>query len=171
MGITVQSHISADDFFTALKGKARKIAQEETQSMSASMKYIITHRLQLKGGNGRYPRWDPSPNNYPKSKKSFDFWKVQQRGDTEYWLMNGGNPSNIENHNYVRNLVTGKGWPLHMINAAFTGVKKDGTPSKIRAVGGLIFSTQMPNGLTPWLKIKRQTLIDNVNERIEQELK
>lgn len=162
MPITTQAHVNASDFFHNLSKKAKVIAEEEAEKMANSMVYILRHRQMMKGGNGQFPRWDNKGQSSVQSKKSFDAWMKQKRPNGEWWIANPAtNP--VDDYGYVRNLVTGKGWSAKVRNA----------PQPHRRLvrkGGLIFSSQMPNGLNPWLKIKRQDFEDKLKVRLHKEL-
>ena len=172
---TQQRHINASDYFAGLSGKAKQIAEEEAERMANTMLQVFHNRLSMGAGNGQFPRHNPNIVNGKgnreggKSKKMFNTWEKQARPNGEYWVFtNGIDP---EHHNYAQQLVTGKGWPLRMINSAFTGLNRDGSKSKlVVANGGLIFSSQMPKGLEPWLISKRNLFEARAKERITQEL-
>ena len=170
-----QRHVNASDFFHSLKGRAKQIADEEAERMANTMLQVLHNRMGLGPGNGRFPRHKPNAVNGKghreggKSKKMFSTWEKQRRANNEYWIFTDG--VDPEHHNYAQQLVTGKGWPYKMMNAAFTGINADGSKSKlVVASGGLIFSSQMPKGLEPWFKIKRTLFEQRVGERIGQEL-
>ena len=172
-----QRHINASDYFAGLSGKVKQIAEEEAERMANTMLHVFHNRLSMGVGNGRFPRHNPNVVNGKgnreggKSKKMFNTWEKQARPNGEYWVFTNGPDSRAESHNYAQQLVTGKGWPLRMINSAFTGINRDGSKSKlVVANGGLIFSSQMPKGLEPWLISKRNLFEARAKERITQEL-
>jgi len=159
-----QSHVNASDFFHSLQGKVKKIADEEAAIMANSMERILKNRRKLKGGNGRYPRWIPKLTKgghweKKKSNKSFAAWSAVRRPSGEFWLYNGATSNS--NYNYPHNLVYGTKW-----NAKVMQSVREGTSTRLVARGGKIFSTQMPNGLVPWLKIKRVDFEDNIKRRM-----
>ena len=153
---------ASDAFFDKLKGKAHEIVSEESQKMASTMEYILRHRQQFKFVGGQFPRWDPSyinPNQTrPKSNRSFDMWTVQKRSNEEYWLINNMRPEG--NFNYVRALLLGGPW----------NTTRPRTERLVPYKGGL-YSYQMPQGLKPWIAIKKQDLTDNIKTRMLKELK
>ena len=158
----------SNKFFDKLVGKARNIVDEESQKMANSMEYILRHRQTFKEVGGQYPKWDPSPKFKPKSKESFKNWKVQKRKNGEYWLGNVSS-SRWGTYNYVAALVTGKGW-----NTSRVGWNNNNAgPNNhklVRGADGGLYSSQMPNGLDPWKKVKREDLSYNIIKRFAKEL-
>ena len=169
-------HISASDYFAGLKGKAKEIGEEEGERMANTMLHVLHNRQSMGAGNGQFPRHNPNTltgNGKKvggKSKKMFNTWQKQRRGSGEYWIFTNGPNAGAESHNYAQQLISGKGWPYRMMNSAFTGINADGSKSKLVVSNGLIFSSQMPKGLDPWLKLKRDIFIERTKERIAQEL-
>lgn len=162
MALTSQYHVNASDFFTKLEKKAKDIAEEEALRMAKSMRYILRHRQMLKGGYGQFPRWDNQGQSKVQSKKSFDQWIIQTRPNGEYWITNPAEDP-VTGYQYVRNLVTGRGWNNRTQSVS-------GPFRRLVRKGSLLFSSQMPEGLNPWLKVKRQDFEDNVKARMKKEM-
>ena len=159
-------------FFTLLGGKAKKIASEESLKMANSMEYILRHRQYFKDVGGQFPRWDPSPKSKPISKKSFNNWSVRPWGENAYALRYT-DPASEES--YVKLLTNGLiGDTNHVWYKSFHGILKTARTkpftSKLVMKNGRIFSSQMPEGLNPWLKVKRTELNKNIVRRMREEL-
>ncbi len=160
-----QKHLNASDFFHALEGAAKKIADEEADRMADTMLRVLHNRLSMGAGNGKFPRYDPNLPNAKgkksggKSKKMFNTWGKQTRAHNEVWVFTDG--VDPEHHNYAQQLISGKGW--------FDRVKNGNLVRLVRK-GDKLFSSQMPNGLEPWLVLKRDLFKARVKERIDEEL-
>lgn len=153
----------SNKFFNDMLGRIKKISDEESLKMANSMEFILRHRQQLKGGSGQYPRWDPSFDNpnqkNPKSKKSFDMWRVTPYSDGSYVLSNSMRDEGT--FNYVRALISGSNeW----------NTKGSGPFPRLRnGPQGRLYSYQLPQGLGPWKEVKRKELIKNISDRIRNE--
>ena len=157
-------HVSADDFFSGLKVRANKIAVDVSKRTAEGMVYSLSHRQHLKGGSGQYPKWSPDARGMSDSSQRYDTmrigsksssrgWKMTTRGASEFWVTNdfkGGG-----DYNYPYNLITGKGWNDQVWQGIMNG---GGATARLTMHNGLIFSKQLPQGLDPWLKIKRVEL-------------
>ena len=159
----------SDKFFNKLGNTAKKIADEETHKMAIDMQMILRLRFKLEGEpNSRFPKWDPSPKTNPESKSSYRNWTVQKRSNGEFWLGNISH-SALGAYNYVRPLVTGKGWNTTRVgwNNASAGPNNH---KLVRGADGGLYSSQMPQGLGPWKAIKREEMRQNIIKRIFKEL-
>ena len=159
----------SDKFFKKLETAAKKIADEEAKKMAIDMQMILRLRFKLKGEpNSRFPKWNPSPKLKPKSKESYKNWKVQERKNSEYWLSNVSH-SKDGTYNYVKPLVTGKGWNTTRVgwnnNSAGPNNHK-----LVRGSDGGLYSSQMPQGLGPWRAIKREEMKLKIQSRMIKEL-
>ncbi len=149
------------NFFKALSAAAKEIAKVESKKMADSMQYILYHRQEFKGpAKGHYPRHEP------KSKGSYAHWHVVPYGENFYGLQN---VFQNEGFNYVDLLMKGvspidgpRGWA----QAAAKGVTASGSKSKVVMTNGKLFSSQMPQGMDPWIKIKREEFKINVKKAI-----
>lgn len=149
-----------DKFFKQFGAKAEKIANEEAQQMAIDMHFILSRRFPLKGGNGRYPLdVDRSPEK--GGQHSFKGWRIQKRVNGEYWVSNHSLSSN-EEIAYPYILANGKGWSTKVLMGDWKKL--------VRGADGLVYSKQMPNGLNPWLEIKRGDMEDRIVERFTKEL-
>lgn len=170
----------ANIFFSKLKGNALKIANELAEKNAESMVYILRHRQRLKGQNGgQYPRFDGkdprrTPSNKP-SNKSFDKWEAVKKKDGLYVIKNtavsmayrhkdGYFKPDTWQYSYAKALITGKSkyWGKNVKNSKLIGTSK----SRLVRKGSLIFSKQLPDGLEPWLKLKRDSYEKNLKKRI-----
>lgn len=149
-----------DSFFEKLNKKVKVIAQQEAQQMAIDMHFILKRRFPLKGGNGRWPKSDRK-SDIKIGGHSHNSWRIQKRPDNQYWVANYHEA--VGGFNYTSILSTGKGWNSNVLNGHW---KKLVTGTKVNGV----FSTQMPNGLAPWLEIKRGDMEENIMKRIKKEL-
>ena len=160
------------NFFKKLKGKAITLAAEESRKMAEDIVQIITHREMLDGaGNGVYPMWDGSSNT--RSKMSHKNWGVLPMGANHY-AVRYSDPSAEDS--YVGLLVDGLPFSKsdHVWHKSFYNIlKKPRTKpftSRLVAYNGRIFSSQMPRGLDPFLKVKKDQLQQSIEKRITNEL-
>lgn len=158
-------------FFDGLIGKIKKISDEESQKMANSMEFILRHRQQFKTVGGQAPRWDPSyvnPNQkLPLSQKSFDKWRVTTQGQSGYYVLrNTTQPEG--SFNYVTALVNGSNdWNTKGGVRLTSG---DGPfPRLVKGPRGRLYSYQMPEGMGPWINLKRDELVQNISARIRTE--
>ena len=158
-------------FFKQLEGKAIKIAAEESRKMAEEIVTIITHRQSLEGF-GVFPQWDGS-NGVP-SKMSSKNWAVLPMGDNHY-AVRYNDPSAEDS--YVGLLVNGLGFSEsdHVWHKSFYNILKnpranDAFVGKLVSTNGRIFSAQMPQGLDPFLKVKRKQLEARIEKRNYNEL-
>ena len=143
-------------FFRNLTKKAKVIADRESEKMAKSMVFILHHRQQFKTVGGQFPRWDGS--NGIKSKLGFMTWQTIKVGDN--WAITS--QSGQEEYYYITTLVNGLSFANsnHPWHKAFYG----GTSKRLTSYNGRIFSEQMPQGMSPWLKVKRNDLKKNILE-------
>jgi hypothetical protein len=157
-GAATRTYKKGIGVFKNLRKKARKIAEEEAQDMAVDMHFILKFRFPLKGGNGRWPKFDP----VQKSLKSYSKWNLESRSNGEYWLYNTATRGG-DNFNYPKIVIRGVGWNMKPENAPF--------PRLVPGPNGKWFSSQMPNGLDPWIKIKRKDFAHNLGRRFKDEFK
>ena len=158
-------------FFKELKGKAIQIAAEESRKMAEDIVQIIKNRQDLEG-YGNFPQWDGS--NGVKSKMSAKNWAVVPMGANHY-AVKYSEPSAEDS--YVGLLVNGLTFANsdHVWHKSFYNVLKNPRADKnfvgkLTSNNGRLFSTQMPQGLDPFLKVKRKQLQDRI-EVVENDLK
>jgi len=143
-------------FFKDMRKDVEHINKRESLEMAQEMHNILKLRKDLKGqgsvfGMARYPKFAG------KSKFSHREWSLEPRANGEYWLYNDA----VHNYyNYPKALISGKGWR--------DDVKAGG--KLVRGSNGGLFSTQMPKGLDPWIKVKREELEYNIKKAIKDEL-
>ena len=123
-----------------------KLCKARTKKMADILKF----RRQLKGNNGVFPKSEkPRSNGHAHTA-----WTSKRVKKKHYALVNNHRNPN-DDYPYVRNLVTGRYWSAR--------VKDAPQPyERLRASGGKLFSSQMPNGLSPWLNIQRRLLINDI---------
>ncbi len=123
-----------------------KLCRDRTKKMAR----ILRMRQELSGGNGRFPRSD-KPRSNGHAYKAWGWKRVKKK---HYALINDHRNPN-DDYAYVRNLVTGNHWSDR--------VRSGSQPyQRLRAVNGKLFSSQMPNGLSPWLNDQRGKLINDI---------
>ncbi len=128
-------------FFKKLEKLAKEKANEVIETQSSIMYNTMRYRRTMLGEpNSRYPKWDGS--NGVKSKKSYTKWVMSK------------NPNgSITLHNSAVAPISNFSYPLLLLNGP-QGSYRWGKPSKglFGKVNSMGFSTQMPNGIHPWLK-------------------
>jgi len=169
-GTAIQITRNNSRLFKNLNEKMEEIAYQEVHKISLQMKNVLTHRKSL-SGFGKFPSYaerSSSAGGYGgKTKQGYWQWQVKQKGERSFTLFNNArNPA--DGYNYIKNLVYGTSWPAKVKQAAETGTRKDGTPSRLVANGNRIFSKQMPQGLAPWIRLKKEDLKQNISDRIHE---
>ena len=153
---------ASNKFFDRLTHEAKVIVEEESQKMANSMQYILYHRQQFKSVGGQFPRWDPSYLNpkqaRPLSKKAFSKWRVKRHKDGEYWLYNDQKEEG--GFSYVKSLLQGGPWRTEKAGGRL-----------VAGPNGGLYSYQMPEGLAPWIGVKKEDLANNILKRFGKELK
>lgn len=147
-GTSTQQHNTHvfDNIGTRMNTLVDKLCRERTIKMAR----ILKTRRELSGGNGHFPRSEePRSNGH-----SFRAWGWKRIKKKHYALINDHRNPN-DDYPYVRNLVTGNHWSARVRNAPQPY-------QRLRAVGGKLFSSQMPNGLSPWLNDQRGKLINDI---------
>lgn len=150
--------VSISSYFDGLKIKAAKKAQQLVLERANKMEQILTFRKNLGQGWGRFPRWDGSGGK--KSNRSFSKWRVQRASAGVYNLTNRAVSKDTWSWAYPKNLTNGVGWSA-VIKRSDIG----GPNSKlVRGGYGMIFSSQMPQGLMPWLRHQRGLLKEDIKK-------
>lgn len=109
-----------------------------------TMLRTLLHRRSMGGGNGAFPKSDI------KKVHAHTQWTKKKTGETSWVLTN--NHTN-DGYHYPNTLASGKGWSQKVLSGSWTRLRK--------GVGG-VFSTQMPNGLSPWIKIQTKHLKNDI---------
>ena len=148
-----------DAFFNKFGKNVSAIAHDQVARMAESMLYALKHRQRLKGGNGQYPKWD-SPDS--PSKNSYRYWYKELQGRHK-WVIRNNATDPATGYNYPNALISGKGWSRKVRTAV---VKQGGQTERLILNSGGIFSKQLPNGLNPWLRIKRKELKRNIQKAL-----
>ncbi len=156
---------TTSDFFSNLQGRAKKIAHLLAEKHANTLADTLTHRKNLGKGWGNYPRWNtakfkPTPPSKKPSNKSFNGWYVEPKGNGVFNLRNDVVSDDIWSYSYVRNLTNGTGWSAK----AKAGIGKEGG-LLVRGGYGKIFSKQMPFGLMPWLRFKKETFRNDLKKQ------
>ncbi len=147
-GTSTQQHNTHvfDDIGKNMNDLVDRLCKKRTKRMVG----ILTTRKELSGGNGHFPRSD-KPRENGHAYKAWTFKRIKKK---HYALINNHRNPN-DDYPYVRNLVTGKYWSARVRNAPQPY-------QRLRAVNGKLFSSQMPNGLSPWLNDQRNKLIADI---------
>ena len=157
----VNSHVSSSDFFVNLRKKAKIIADTIAKDTADDMLFILRLRGNLPGsGNGRYPKFKDG-----KSKFSHRHWAITTQGNNEYWLSNDMTGGTFPEYNYPKQLLFGNpdGW-----NAKAQKAAREGTAKNLVMDGSKIFSKQMPHGIEPAMKIKREQMKDEIRAKFRE---
>jgi len=153
--------VSNSAFFNAIKRRASKRSEELVEKFTQRMLAILQNRRSLIGG-ARYPRWTPSAKERHPSLKSFKQWKKMTKDTGGQYSITTQlyNPAvSKKGFNYPALLISGDGAPKRWGETIKRGETLRGEPAKVVGTpGGKIFSSQMPQGLDPWLKYKRGQL-------------
>jgi len=150
-------------FFKKLSARARKIADDESFIMAHNMKDQLVSRRSMAKGLGKSPLWDLPK---PKSGRSHLKWYVSKAKSGQYSLINNAQNHN-DDHYYARHFLTGNGWNPDVVKNA-GGTTLSGRPSRLVRVGNKYFSTQMPKGINPWLRLKRVQLKNNIKREFKR---
>ena len=131
----------------------RKIVDDLTKKRTHRMARVLTTRNTLSGNNGHFPKSEKARSN----GHSYKDWKVVNIRPLRYALTNDHrNPT--DGYPYVRNLVTGRNWSKRVEGGKWTRLT--------RGPNSGIFSTQMRNGLNPWLLDQRERLKKDIIKAI-----
>ena len=127
-------------FLNSLSEKYQVRVDEITKKTASRVQAILYFRRKFDSVGGQFPRWDGS--NGIKSKESHKHWTVERVTSSRYNVTNGAKDPNTS-YLYIGNLVYGTGWGANV---------KAG--NRLVSKNGKLFSTQMPDGLDPWLKVE-----------------
>ena len=155
-----QKNVSSKAFFDGLAKRATKKAHQLALDKADAMAYTLTHRGNLGKNWGKYPKWVPKKGELPRTtNRSFAGWHVVRKEAGIYVLRNDvGNTHDTGKwggYAYPRNLVTGNYWS-HTARAGNRLVRR----------GDKFFSKEMPYGLAPWLRHKRNELVNEISKAI-----
>lgn len=160
----VQKPISSKAFFDGLAKRATKKAHQLALAKAESMQHTLNFRNSLGKGWGKWPKWQPRVGEWPKqSNRSFAGWHIVKKDAGIYHLRNDvGRPDSgrWDGYAYPRNLAKGTYWS----KTANVG-KQNG---RLVMAGNKIFSKQMPKGLSPWLRFKRNELKDEITKQLRK---
>ena len=155
---------NSNKFFRNLSRRAEKIANDECFVFSEHLLTILKFRKQLAGGNGVIPKWDGS--NKIISKESHKDWSRKKYG--KYFAIMHTNKSRFNYTNFLLHGASVARAPRGWFESASRGTTISGKPTKLVNTNGRIFSSQMPNGIDPWLVIKRKELIANISKEFKR---
>ncbi len=139
--------------FDNISANMTKLVNKATKARVIKMTRILRDRQSLGGTNGRFPRSEePRSNGH-----SFKAWRWEERnrkgkGRNHFVILNDHrNP--VDDYPYVENLLFGTNWSKRV---------KNGTHRRLVSNDGGLFSTQMPHGIDPWMKLQAQNLIKDI---------
>tara|TARA_R110000772_G_scaffold5454_1_gene19460 strand:- start:13066 stop:13614 length:549 start_codon:yes stop_codon:yes gene_type:complete len=162
--------VSISSYFDKLTKKIKHDAMSVAKDKAYSMQHILTHRQRLKGGYGQFPLWNganATPKSTKPSKNSYRGWRVERKGAGVYTIANytvNNEAGAWQGYSYVKNLANGTGWNAATKRSPFVG---SGGSLLVRK-GQKIFSKQMPQGLAPWLRLKREELKKDILKVIKE---
>jgi len=151
-------------FFDRLGVKVRKIAEKAEADMAQQMVTSLRHRTPSK--HGQYPKWERNPSNPKEPKRNSNHshraWYKQKtaRG----WSIRNSATNPTDGYNYPYNLMTGKKWS-RKVRAAI--VEGGGKTKRLVSSGNKIFSEQMPNGISPWLRDRKREMKKNIQRQLK----
>lgn len=156
-----QKPVSSKDYFDNLAKRTAKKVHVLALAKAESMQYVLTHRMNLGKDWGQFPKWQPTEKEHPReSNNSFSGWRVERRDAGVYVLRNDVTNDNAgawQGYSYVKNLANGTGWSAKALA---------GVGNRLRPMGSKVFSTQMPYGLAPWLRHKRNELKAEIKRQV-----
>ncbi len=160
--------VTSSGFFKALKRRSNERAEEVIADFSDRMLAILRNRRSLSAG-GKYPRWSPTPKEPHSSLGSYAQWKKYFQPGTAFstHVMLYNPATRPGGFNYPSVLISGEGAPKSWGETADRGVTLKGEPAKVVRNGEGVFSTQMPQGLSPWLLLKRVQLRDELSAMLK----
>ena len=155
-------------FFKKLEKKFNDMVKDESKKMADDMQFVLKLRSNLKGqGGARYPKWQESK---PPSNRSYAGWKKYELPSGN-WAIRNDTTSRVGDFSYVKLLAKGadfsnapRGWAV----SAASGLTADGSVSKLVMNNMRIFSKQLPQGLDPWLKVKRKDFKNRIELRTKE---
>ena len=151
----IQRHNTAvfDNIGKAMDALVRKKTKARTKKMS----YVLRHREALVSNSGNWGSFPVSE--LRKTVHAHSRWRWK-RTKTGYMIMNEHRAS--DGYPYVRNLIAGTGWSADVLASNIGGTRADGEPSRLIRYNGKVFSSQMPQGLNPWIYRQRDLLIQDI---------
>jgi hypothetical protein len=153
--------VSTSGFFDKLNKKVAKKVYVLSLNKAESMQYTLTHRMNLGKDWGRFPKWQPETGESPKeSNRSYAGWRLERKSAGVYSLRNDVTNNSAgawQGYSYVRNLITGTGWSDRAIS---------GIGNRLTRTGVGVYSTQMPKGLRPWVRFKREELKNEIKREV-----
>jgi hypothetical protein len=155
----------ATDFFGQLKGKVAKRVDDIAWKHANSMAYVLKHRQRLKGGYGKFPMWngaEATPPSKKPSNKSFSGWYAKKEKKGLWTIRNDIVSNDVWSYSYIYNLIMGTRWSKKVRDSE----KHDTPEGRLTKKGGKLFSKQMPHGLMPWLRIKRNDFKEAVRKEV-----
>ena len=157
---------STDAVFKNLEVQMTKTVEKVLIDHTHRMVEVLRNRRNLGAGLGRWPRWGSNWTKMDKtraqSNKSYAEWSKRKRKDGHYEIVNTATKKWAgKNYAYPLNLANGGPW-WHKIE---TGTHR----RLVLGPGGGLYSTQMPKGLSPWLKRKKEEMLDDVVTIYKQE--
>ena len=142
--------------FDKLESELRREVARKVKKRSDTMLEVLRHRQQLVGSHGaRYPKGDGSKNRNADRKTephSYTGWQMSKQDHLHYTVYNN-HANKSDEFKYPAALLYGKPWAPKV---------KHGHLVRLVKKGDLYFSTQMPDGIKPWMQEQRALLIKDV---------
>jgi hypothetical protein len=166
MSYTQRTQINNAKYFNKLSAKVKDAVEQVVIDRGQKMLDILRHRKIMENVGGslsRWPKWDGS--NGVSSKESYSWWEGRFSANGVFTIISSPPQSEIEDFNYPRALARGFD-RFQTKNGAFN-VKPTGAKLTIGSDGHL-YSTQMPNGMTPWLMLQKEYMKEDVLNEIKR---
>ena len=134
--------------------------ERTSKKFSERFKYVLLHRITLPGNHGRYPKGLPKGGSRSTEGHSSRAWEVKKSPTVPHaWNIVNNHVNKNDDFNYPISLLSGNQWGPNVENAKHR--------DRSRKVNGKIFSTQMPNGILPVMKVQHERLKDAISLSIE----
>ena len=142
--------------FDDLSACALKAVDRAVSKRTHTMHRTLKNRAFM-GNQGRFPKSEGKTRN--GEAHSHTQWQIRQKG-SGYWILFNNHRNSVDGYPYVRNLLYGTGWSTK----AGTGIPNNtqGGAARLVRKGSKVFSTQMPNGITPWMRAQKKHMIKDI---------
>ena len=143
-------------YFKGLRKKQKMAVDDEVFLRSDKMLTVLKGPRSM-GVYGKFPVGDGSKKRQAGRESeahAYTAWKRHKTGKGNYVLSNA-HRNKVDDYMYVANLLYGRNWSRRVSFGVLSGNAERLTRPK----GGRVFSTQMPQGISPWLK-KQKTLLE-----------
>jgi len=137
-----------DDLSDCIKENVDRVVKKRTKKMRDALRY-----RQFMLGGGKFPIGLPKGGSRSSEGHAADAWEMRRKKSGRYILVNEHRNSD-DGYAYVKNLMYGTGWSAR--------VSSSNDLKRLVRKGGRLFSTQLPNGITPFVRRHREKLEDEI---------